>query len=111
MAAFFPRSNSTALEFQEISEELFQRMSVRAGVWDDAEAAEHYAKELRDRSRSPSPESDDNGVWMCPECHSCNSPHVLYCEMATCGSRRAPANGAIGSTAPRTIGHALSATT
>ena len=91
LAAFFPRSASIAdpvPEEPQISAELFRRMCVRAGVWDDAQAAEHHATELRDRSRSPSPEPDDKEAWECPECRSLNSRHLLHCELATCGSRR-----------------------
>ena len=89
-AAFLPRSESTAdpLTEPQISAELFQRMSERAGIWGDAEEAEHRATKLRDRSRSPSPEPEDKEAWECPECHSLNSRHELHCRVATCGSRR-----------------------
>ena len=92
VAAFFSqRSASTAdpvPEPHQVSAELFRRMSQRAGVWDDAQAAEHHATKLRDRSRSPSPEAHDKEAWECPECHSLNSLHVLHCAVATCGNRR-----------------------
>ena len=90
MAAFFPRSASTADSMTEpqISAELFHRISVRAGIWADAEEAEHIATELRDRSRSPSVEPEDKEAWECVMCRSLNSQYVLYCELATCGSRR-----------------------
>ena len=90
MAAFSPRSASTADPVTEpqIYAELFRRMSVRSGIWDDAQAAEHHTAELRDRSRSPSPEDHDKNAWECPQCRSLNSQHVLHCELATCGNRR-----------------------
>ena len=90
MAAFSPHSTSTPEPVTEpqISAELFRRMSMRSGVWADAEAAEHRATELRDRSRSPSPEVHDKEGWQCPQCTNLNSKHILHCETTSCGLRR-----------------------
>ena len=38
-------------------------MNRRAGVWEDAEEAQHAASHQRDLSRSPSPEPEDKPAW------------------------------------------------
>ena len=90
LASCFPRSASTASTQSdiEIDAELFEAMSRRAGVWEDAEEAQHVASRQRDLSRSPSPEPEDKEAWRCVQCSNLNSKHALYCTVATCGARR-----------------------
>ena len=86
----FQRSRSTTSTHSEaeVDVEVFEAMSRHAGVWENAEQAEHAASRLRDLSRSPSPEPHDKEAWRCVQCSNLNSKHVLTCTVATCGARR-----------------------
>ena len=91
VAAFFPSSaSSTEIEEEpeDIDTKLFQRLSQRHGVWADAQDAEEEARVQRSRSRSPTPAPHDREAWPCPQCANLNSKHVLFCTVATCGTRR-----------------------
>ena len=93
LASFFPRSAfptaaRTARSIDAEDAEFFEKISRRAGVWEDAEGKVAEARGERERSRSPTPEPHDREAWPCPECANLNSKHILWCTVASCGARR-----------------------
>ena len=90
LAAPFPRSGFSAdaeLAPEDKDDALFQLYSTRAGVWAEAEEAERPDRLGRERSRSPTPEPEEE-AWPRLQCANMNSKHVLRCTVATCAVRR-----------------------
>ena len=84
LASSFPRSAfPTATSTTSMDAELFQKISRRAGVWEDAEEKVAEARGERERSRSPSPEPHDREAWPCPDCANLNSKHILWFTVAS----------------------------